>query len=101
MAYCIFITELIRELHECLRPCFPHTCKETVIQIEPRKLVLRNKDQVRQNGKGETFLARFSEITLSYQSSNLSFLGLYHKSLGYMCEKTIKVHRPRLKKTLL
>lgn len=75
MACCIFITELIRELHECLGPCFPHVCKETVIQIEPRNLVLRNKDQIRQNGKDETLLARFCEISLSYQSSNLSLLG--------------------------
>lgn len=69
---CIFVTEFIRELHECLGPCFP---KETVVQIEPRKLVLRSKDQVRQNGKGKTFLARFCETPLSYQSSNLSLLG--------------------------
>lgn len=47
-----------------------------LIQIEPRKLVLRNKDQVRQSGKDETLLARFCKIPLSYQSSNLSLLGI-------------------------
>lgn len=65
MVCCIFISEFIRELHECLGPYFPHICKQTVIQTGPRKLVLRSKEQVRQNGKDETILATFCEIPLS------------------------------------
>lgn len=77
MVCCIFITEFIREICEHLGPCSPHICKETVIQTELRKLVLRNKEQLLQNVKDETILVTFCEIPLVFYlipCMGLSFL---------------------------
>lgn len=66
-------------------PCSPHICEETVIQTELRKLVLRNKEQLRQNVKDETILATFCEIP---QCFNWSLRGtLSCETLDYICEK--------------
>lgn len=77
-------------------PCSPRICEETVIQTELWKLVLRNKEQLRQNVKDETILATFCEIP---QCFNWSLRGTSScETLDYICEKPRKVQRPTFKK---